>query len=202
MYHRESDSLKVLRNQQKIFDLHFSSIEWLEKYTNIPYPFQKFDFVVIPSFQYSGMEHPGAILYRDSKLFLDESAGIRDELSRANLIAHETAHIWFGDLVTMKWFSQVWLKEVFANFIADKIVNPQFPDVNHNLNFLISHYPESYSVDRTAGANPVDQTLDNMKNAGTLYGSNYLSQSARLLCFISKTLWVIAFLNQDYRIIY
>jgi aminopeptidase N len=171
MYHRESDSLKVLRNQQKIFDLHFSSLEWLENYTNIPYPFQKFDFVIIPSFQYSGMEHPGAILYRDSKLFLDESASIRDELSRANLIAHETAHIWFGDLVTMKWFSQVWLKEVFANFIADKIVNPQFPDVNHNLNFLISHYPESYSVDRTNGANPIDQTLDNMKNAGTLYGS-------------------------------
>ncbi|OFX88742.1 MAG: hypothetical protein A2W99_04545 [Bacteroidetes bacterium GWF2_33_16] len=171
MYHRESDSLKVLRNQQQIFDLHFSSLKWLEEYTRIPYPFKKFDFVVIPSFQYSGMEHPGAILYRDSKLFLDESASIRDELSRANLIAHETAHIWFGDLVTMKWFSQVWLKEVFANFIADKIVNPQFPDVNHHLNFLISHYPESYSVDRTKGANPIDQALDNMKNAGTLYGS-------------------------------
>lgn len=171
MFHRESDSLKVLRNQQKIFDLHFSSIKWLENYTKIPYPFQKFDFVVIPSFQYSGMEHPGAILYRDSKLFLDESAGIRDELTRANLIAHETAHIWFGDLVTMRWFSQVWLKEVFANFIADKIVNPQYPEVNHDLNFLLNHYPDAYSVDRTTGANPIDQQLDNMKDAGTLYGS-------------------------------
>ena len=171
MYHRESDSMKVSRNQKQIFALHFSSLEWLEKYTSIPYPFQKFDFVVIPSFQYSGMEHPGAILYRDNKLFLDESAGIRDELSRANLIAHETAHMWFGDLVTMKWFGQVWLKEVFANFIADKIVNPLFPDVNHHLNFLISHYPEAYSVDRTKGSNPIDQYLGNMNNAGTLYGS-------------------------------
>lgn len=171
MYHRESDSLKVIQNTDKIFELQFTSLEWLEKYTDISYPFQKFDFIVIPSFQYSGMEHPGAILYRDSKLFLDPSASVRDELTRANLIAHETAHIWFGDLVTMQWFGQVWLKEVFANFIADKIINPQFPEINHQLNFIINHFPESYSVDRTSGANPIDQELENMKDAGTLYGS-------------------------------
>ena len=171
MYYRESDTLKVFRNLDKIFELQYSSLKWLENYTQIKYPFSKLDFIVIPSFQYSGMEHPGAILYRDSKLFLDETAGIRDELNRANLIAHETAHMWFGDLVTMEWFSEVWLKEVFANFIADKIVNPQYPNINHNLNFLINHYPSAYSVDRTKGANPISQKLDNMKNAGILYGS-------------------------------
>lgn len=170
MYHRESDAKKVQRNTDKIFDLMFGSLEWLENYTQIDYPFKKLDFIVIPSFQYSGMEHPGAVLYRDSKLFLDPSATIRDKLNRANLIAHETAHMWFGDLVTMEWFSEVWLKEVFANFMADKIVNPQFPEINHELNFLINHYPSSYSIDRTKGANPISQQLDNMKNAGTLYG--------------------------------
>jgi aminopeptidase N len=171
MYHREDDTDKVNRNIDKIFELKYSSLKWLEDYTQIKYPFKKLDFVVIPSFQYSGMEHPGAVLYRDSKLFLDESSTIRDELNRANLIAHETAHMWFGDLVTMNWFSQVWLKEVFANFMADKIVNPQYPEINHELNFLINHYPSSYSVDRTAGANPIEQKLENMKNAGSLYGS-------------------------------
>ncbi|MGM0408758.1 MAG: M1 family metallopeptidase, partial [Bacteroidota bacterium] len=170
MFHRESDSEKVSRNTDKIFELKFSSLKWLEEYTQIKYPFTKLDFIIIPSFQYSGMEHPGAVLYRDSKLFLEESATIRDELNRANLIAHETAHMWFGDLVTMEWFSEVWLKEVFANFMADKIVNPQFPNINHNLNFLINHYPSSYSIDRTKGANPIGQELDNMKNAGTIYG--------------------------------
>ena len=142
MFHRESDSAKVNRNTDKIFELKFSALKWLEEYTQVKYPFTKMDFIVIPSFQYSGMEHPGAVLYRDSKLFLDESATIRDELNRANLIAHETAHMWFGDLVTMEWFSEVWLKEVFANFMADKIVNPQFPNINHNLNFLINHLIE------------------------------------------------------------
>ena len=171
LYHREDNQEKIDRNIDKLFELKYSSLKWLEKYTQIEYPFKKLDFIAIPSFQYSGMEHPGAVLYRDSKMFLDEAATIRDELDRANLIAHETAHMWFGDLVTMEWFSEVWLKEVFANFIAGKIVNPQYPQINHDLNFLINHYPSSYSVDRTKGANPIEQKLDNMKNAGALYGS-------------------------------
>jgi len=171
MYHRESDTARLNRNKEKAFDLHFNALQWLEDYTGITYPFGKFDFIALPSFQYSGMEHPGATYYRASRVFLDESATIRDELNRANLISHETAHMWFGDLVTMKWFDEVWLKEVFANFMADKITKPQYPDINHNLNFLLNHYPPAYSVDRTAGSNPVNQTLENLRDAGTLYGT-------------------------------
>ncbi len=171
MYHRETDSTKVERNAEAVFDLHATALAWLEEYTGIEYPFDKFDFVLIPSFQYNGMEHPGAILYRSSSLFLDEAATQNAKLGRASLIAHETAHMWFGDLVTMDWFNDVWMKEVFANFMAAKIVNPSFPDVDHDLRFLLAHYPSAYSVDRTAGANPIRQELDNLKNAGTLYGA-------------------------------
>lgn len=171
MYHRETNKESLKRNIDDIFNLHANSITWLENYTNRNYPFEKFDFVMIPSFQYGGMEHPGAILYRASKCFLDENASMSQKLARANLIAHETAHIWFGDLVTMEWFNDVWLKEVFANFMADKIVNPHFKEVNHNLKFLMAHTPAAFSVDRTEGAHPIIQNLDNMKNAGTLYGS-------------------------------
>ena len=122
---------------------------WLEDYTGIPYPFGKFDFVLIPSFQFGGMEHAGAILYNASSLLLDESATQNQMLDRASVIAHETAHMWFGDLVTMRWFNDVWMKEVFANFMAAKIVNPSFPEVNHELRFLLAHYPAAYQVDRT-----------------------------------------------------
>lgn len=171
LFHRETDSAKVARNLEAIFDLHGTALTWLEGYTEIPYPFQKFDFVAIPSFQYGGMEHPGSILYRASRLFLEESATQDDELGRASLIAHETAHMWFGDLVTMRWFDDVWMKEVFANFMAAKIVHPSFPDVDHELRFLLAHYPAAYAVDRSAGANPIRQELDNLAEAGTLYGA-------------------------------
>jgi aminopeptidase N len=97
------------------------------------------------------MEHPGSIFYNASSLLLDPSATINQQLGRASLIAHETAHMWFGDLVTMRWFNDVWMKEVFANFMAAKIVNPSFPQIDHELRFLYAHYPSAYDVDRTPG---------------------------------------------------
>jgi aminopeptidase N len=170
MFHRETDAKKVERNKQAAFDLHASSLEWLERYTSIPYRFGKFDFVLIPSFQFSGMEHPGAIFYNSASILLDESATENQMLNRAEVIAHETAHMWFGDLVTMQWFNDVWMKEVFANFMAAKIVDPAFPHVNHDLRFLVAYYPAAYSVDRTAGTHPIRQELANLDEAGSLYG--------------------------------
>ncbi len=171
MLHRETDAAKVARNLDAIFDLHHAALQWLEDYTGIDYPFEKFDFALIPDFQYGGMEHPGAIFYRDRSLFLDEPAKQSQLLGRASLIAHETAHMWFGNLVTMEWFNDVWMKEVMANFMAAKIVNPTFPKVNHELRFLLAHYPSAYRVDRTPGANPIRQELLNLNEAGSLYGA-------------------------------
>jgi aminopeptidase N len=171
MFYRETDSLKVAANLGKIFELHRQALAWLKDYTGIDYPYEKFEFALMPAFQFGGMEHPGNIYYRESSLFLEPTASVNDELRRAGLIAHETAHMWFGNLVTMKWFNDVWLKEVFANFMAGKIVNPSFPQVNHDLRFLMSHYPAAYDVDRTAGSHPIQQELDNLKNAGSVYGA-------------------------------
>lgn len=171
LFHRESDSTKVARNLDAIFDLQANALGWLETYTGLAYPFGKYDFIAIPAFQFGGMEHPGAVYYRDTSLFLDESATQSQVLGRASLIAHESAHMWFGDLVTMRWFNDVWTKEVFANFMAAKIVNPAFPEVDHDLRFFLGHHPAAYEIDRSAGANPIRQPLDNLLSAGTLYGA-------------------------------
>lgn len=171
MLYRETDSVKVMRNLPEIFELHRESLTFLREYTGIPYPYDKFDFALLPAFQFGGMEHPGSIFYRESSLFLDPSASVNEELRRASLIAHETAHMWFGNLVTMQWFDDVWLKEVFANFMADKMVHPSFPTLNHNLRFLMAHYPAAYDIDRSQGSHPIQQPLDNLRNAGSVYGA-------------------------------
>ena len=171
MFHRETDAAKVARNREAAFDLHASALRWLEDYTGIPYPFGKFEFLLVPSFQFSGMEHPGAVYYNAASILLDESATENQVLNRASVIAHETSHMWFGDLVTMRWFNDVWMKEVFANFMAAKIVNPSFPKVNHELRFLVAHYPAAYAVDRSEGTHPIRQELDNLNEAGSLYGA-------------------------------
>lgn len=171
MYHRETDAAKVARNADAIFDLHAQALAWLEAYTGIPYPFPKYDFFAVPAFQFGGMEHPGAVWYRADALFLDEAPSRTQELGRASLISHETAHMWFGDLVTMRWFDDVWMKEVFANFMAAKIVAPAFPDVDHELRFFTAYHPTAYGVDRTAGTHPIRQSLPNLREAGSLYGA-------------------------------
>ncbi|WP_214228418.1 M1 family aminopeptidase [Pedobacter sp. B4-66] len=169
--YRETDPLTIKSSVDEVFNIHTKSLKYLENWTGIPYPFQKFGFVAIPDFQFGGMEHVGAIQYKSSALFLDEGA-TKDQLnSRNNLIAHETAHMWFGDLVTMNWFSDVWMKEVFANFMADKSTEEITGKDVFDLKFLTDHFPAAYSIDRTKGSNPIRQDLDNLKDAGTLYGN-------------------------------
>lgn len=168
-YYRETDPKKVAQ-LDTIFKQVMYSLEWLEKYTGVPYPFAKYDFIILPGFQYGGMEHTGATLYNDTQMFLSENATLDEELSRAKLIAHETTHMWFGDYVTMAWFDDVWTKEVFANYFAACICEPLFPNVNHSLNWLRTYTRASLSEDRTPGTNAIKQALPNLNNAGLVYG--------------------------------
>ena len=169
-YHRETDPQRVAQ-LDVIFQQVASSLHWLEDYTAIPYPFAKYSFIILPGFQYGGMEHTGATLYNDNSMFLSEHPTLDEELERAKLIAHETAHMWFGDLVTMDWFNDVWTKEVFANYFAARITEPLFPTINHSLNWARTHHAPSLSEDRTPGSNSIRQPLDNLRNAGLIYGN-------------------------------
>lgn len=170
IYHRETDPKKIAQCPE-IAGQVFDALDWLESYTQVNYPFAKYDLIILPGFQYGGMEHTGATLYTDRRMFLDENPTLNEQLSRSALIAHETAHMWFGDFVTMKWFDDVWTKEVFANYFASQIVKPLFPEVNHSLNFMRDYLLPAYAEDRTAGSNPIKQELSNLRNAGLVYGN-------------------------------
>lgn len=169
--HRETDSAKIKFSVDSVFVAHRDAIDFLENWTAIKYPFQKVGFAGIPDFQFGGMEHPGEVQYKASALFLDQGATKDQFISRSNLISHETAHMWFGDLVTMKWFNDVWMKEVFANFMADKVTEKLMGKSTFDLKFLQDHYPAAYGVDRTLGANPIRQQLENLQEAGSMYGN-------------------------------
>ena len=168
---RETDSIKINSSIKPIFQDHQRALNYLEKYTAYPYPYQKLDFVSLPGFPFGGMEHTGAIQYLERAVFLDGTATSLQRLRRTKLISHETAHMWFGNLVTMQWFDDVWLKEVFANFFADKIAYDLFPEIDHELAFALRHHTASYSIDRTQGTHPIKQKLENLNNAGSIYGS-------------------------------
>ena len=175
-YYRETDP-KRLAQLDTIFEQVAASLEWLEQYTGIPYPFAKYDLIMLPGFQYGGMEHTGATLYNDSQMFLGENPTLDEELRRMQLIAHETAHMWFGDYVTMEWFNDVWTKEIFANYFAARMTEPLFPDVNHRLNSLKTYTHAAYNEDRTAGRTAIRQDLDNLNNAGLIYGQTIYNKA-------------------------
>lgn len=170
IYYRETDSARIAQLKD-IYNEVDNSIEWLENYTGIPYPFAKYDLVILPGFQFGGMEHTGATFYNDEKLFLPPQPTQKERLERVKLIAHETAHMWFGDAVTMRWFNDVWLKEVFANYYAAKIAEPMFPDVDHELNFLREYHRAAIEQDRTEGRTAIRQELDNMNDAPLIYNN-------------------------------
>lgn len=169
-YHRETDPHRIAQ-LPIIFNQVATSLEWMEEFTGVPYPFAKYDFIILPGFQYGGMEHTGATLYNDTRMFLSKNPTPDEELGRAELIAHETAHMWFGDFVTMEWFNDVWTKEVFANYFAQRITEPLFPDINHRLNWLKSITASALVEDRTLGGTSIRQPLDNMRNAGLVYNN-------------------------------
>ncbi len=183
-YYRETDPKRIAQ-LPVIFRQVAYALKWQEDFTGAKYPFAKYDLVILPGFQFGGMEHTGATFYNDSRIFLNDNPTKDEELSRASLIAHETSHMWFGDYVTMKWFDDVWTKEVFANYFAAEIVAPQFPTVNHDLNRLKTFTAAAMSEDRTwrtplvldngevirGGGTAIHQDLDNLQNAGLIYNN-------------------------------
>ena len=167
-YHRENDKRRLSQLEDMFAEVG-EALGFMEEYTGVPLPFSKYDFVIVPGFQFGGMEHPGAVLYNENTMFLSPSPTTEEREKRKQLIAHETAHMWFGDLVTMEWFDDVWTKEVFANYFAALMSEPMFPQINHDLSWLRNYIIPAMADDRTAGSVPIRQRLDNLDDAGLIY---------------------------------
>ena len=184
--YRETDPEKVAQ-LDKVFDEAAAALKWLEGYTGIANPFaDKYGIVLIPDYQFGGMEHPGAIQLNARRIFLEKNATQEELLARTELIAHETAHLWFGDLVAPKWFEDVWAKEVFANFMASKITRRQYNKVDHALNFIKTYQAKAIAADRTEGTHPIAQDIDNINHASLLYDDIVYDKAPVMMRMLEK----------------
>ena len=109
----------------------------LERWFGTPYPYEKLDLIAVPEFAYGAMENAGAITYRDDVLLLDPvTASATERRRHISTHAHELAHMWYGDLVTMAWWDDLWLNESFADWMASRITDEVYPELKYGLNDL------------------------------------------------------------------
>ena len=165
--YRETDPGKVSQLNQ-VFDEVAQSLSWMEGYTGIACPFKEYGMVVLPDYQLGGMEYPGAIQVSDRCIFLEKNATQEEKTARLEFIAHETAHLWFGDLVSVMSPDDVWAKELLACFMASKITCRTFSRIEYEQNFLKTYQRRAIAIDRSAGTHSIAQALSNVHHAGLL----------------------------------
>jgi aminopeptidase N len=171
IYVRKSQAEKFKQHSAEVFRLNRECIKYLEDYFDYKFPFPKYDLVLIPEFPFGGMEHAGATFLRESSIIFPSEPTKNDIISRANLIFHESAHQWFGDTVTMKWFDDLWLKEGFAEFMAYKTLEKVMPEANAWKAFYERNKQLAYLTDSTKGTTPIYQEIPNLSSAKSAYGN-------------------------------
>ena len=161
--------------------LNFRALEWMESYFARDYPFGKLDIVLAPAFPFGGMEHPGAIFYNENSFIFRERPTLARRIGRFSTILHEVAHQWFGDLVTMRWFDDLWLKEGFATYMAAKAQWSLDSTTGAWKTFYQGNKPSAYGVDQTAGTTPLWQQLANLDQAKSNYGAIVYNKAPSVL---------------------
>jgi len=161
--------------------LNARALGWMQGYFGVAYPFPKFEFLLAPAFPFGGMEHPGAIFYNEDRFIFRERPTLPRRLGRFSTVLHEVAHQWFGDLVTMRWFDDLWLKEGFATYMAAKALDELEPASGAWKTFYLSNKPAAYGVDETAGTTPLWQELGNLDQAKSNYGAIVYNKAPAVL---------------------
>ncbi len=175
--------------------LQHRALDWMEQYFGTPYPFEKVDIVLAPAFPFGGMEHPGAIMYSEDRFIFRERPTLTRRLGRFSVILHETAHQWFGDLVTMKWFDDLWLKEGFATYMGAKAMADLEPSSDAWKTFYQSNKPPAYGVDQTTGTTPLWQQMANLDLAKSAYGAIVYNKAPSVLKQLNYLVGDAAFQN-------
>jgi len=179
MYVRKSRMKEA--DTDSLLALNQRAIAWMENYFARPYPFEKFDLLLAPAFPFGGMEHPGLVMYNENTFIFRDRPTLARRLGRFSTILHEVAHQWFGDLVTMKWFDDLWLKEGFATYMAAKAQFSLDSTTGAWKTFYQGNKPAAYGVDQTLGTNSLWQQLANLDQAKSNYGAIVYNKAPSVL---------------------
>ena len=189
---RRSQRRRARSEVREILRLNGEAVHFCARYFDHRFAFSKYDLVLIPHFAYRGMEHAGATFLSEDATLLPKAHGTAKRFQRALLIFHETAHQWMGDLVTMRWFDDLWIKEGFANFIAYKLAERVCSRTYARLAFHDLKVG-AYETDRTPGATALHHPLADLTQAKSAYNTIVYAKAPAILKMLEQRLGEHAF---------
>ena len=162
------------------------SLKFFADYYGLPYPGDKVDLIAIPDFASGAMENLGAITFRETALLVDEKTASRSELERvADVVSHENAHMWFGDLVTMKWWNGIWLNEAFATFMEMLAVDRWKPHWKRWESFSVSR-ASAMAIDGLRSTRSVEFTVRSPEDARAMFDVLTYEKGAAVLRMLEQ----------------
>jgi puromycin-sensitive aminopeptidase len=173
---------------QVALDIGAFSLRWYQQYYGIAYPSDKVDMLALPDFAAGAMENLGCITYRERFLLADPDTAVQFELqSLADTVAHEVAHMWFGDLVTMKWWNGIWLNEAFATFMEIACCDDYRPDWQRWATFSLER-SMAFETDSLASTRPVEFPVESPSEADGMFDVLTYQKGASLLRMLEQYL--------------
>jgi aminopeptidase N len=161
-------------------------LKFYNQYYGIPYPFGKLDIVGVPDFEAGAMENTAAIFYRESLLYIDDNnSSVRSHQAVFEVLAHEMAHQWFGDLVTMKWWDNIWLNEGFATWMALKPSQALHPEWSANLD-AVQETSTALALDARVNTHPIRARAETPDEINELFDSISYQKAAAVLRMVES----------------
>ncbi|MFN8552235.1 MAG: M1 family metallopeptidase [Candidatus Obscuribacterales bacterium] len=161
-------------------------LPFYNKYFGVPYPGKKLDLIAIPDFEAGAMENLGAITFRESALLIHEkTASTSSRMEVSSIVAHEMAHMWFGDLVTMKWWDDLWLNEAFATWMATKACDFLRPDW-HEWDHFAADRARALESDSLMSTRPIHFNVDNPLQALEMFDEITYTKGASILRMLER----------------
>ncbi|KAF9559183.1 hypothetical protein EC968_006724 [Mortierella alpina] len=170
-------------------------LEYFTRIFGTAYPLPKLDHIAVPDFDSGAMENWGLITYRTVALLYDEkTSAVNDKEQVAVTVAHEIAHQWFGNLVTMEWWEHLWLNEGFATWVGTLAVDHVFPEWDTWSNFVISEYQHGLSLDSLRSSHPIEVPVADPHEIHQIFDAISYSKGAAVIRMLSNWLTVDVFL--------
>ncbi len=182
-----------IEQAQFALDVATKCLDYFEDYFAIDYPLAKCDFIALPDFVTGAMENWGCITFRETAMLVDENTSQQGKQWVAEVVAHELAHQWFGNLVTMEWWTDLWLNEGFASWVASLAVDKLFPEWDVWTDFVISDTFRGQDLDALDSSHPIQVTITDPDDIRSIFDAISYSKGGSVLRMLHAHMGAAAF---------